>query len=120
MVQVEYFLSVVASASSTACPALSTSALSNSKNTGLRGELRFKSSSDAVAIVSSRVGSGGTTGGSATGSGGAGGRCGAVVGAGGGGVGRATGGVLWWHAARAIARTTRNKSAAVEAADRVR
>src|ERR671936_2117841 len=94
-VQVEYFFRIAASASSTPCSARSISALSNSKKAGLSGEFRFRSSSDALAIVSSRIGSGGTTGGSATGSRGAGGRVVVVGGGGGGGVGRAAGGGFW-------------------------
>src|SRR5438067_5652193 len=101
MVQVPYFFSSPASWSSALCAAGLRSLLSSSKNTGWSGEFRFKSSSDADEIASSRTGSGGTMAGSVTGSGGAGGRPGvegAVV-AGGGGVGRATGGVFLPHAA---------------------
>src|SRR5206468_9677003 len=72
--QVEYFFNVAALSSSARCASDDRSLLSKSKKTGLSGELRFRSSSDADEIASSRTGSGGTTVGSATGSGGAGGR----------------------------------------------
>ncbi len=101
--------STAAFSSSTAWASGDTSLLSSSKKTGFSGELRFRSSSDAEAMPSSRTGSGGTTVGSATGTGGAGGREPAVVvPAGGvGRVGRATGGCLLPQAA---ARTTVNRT----------
>src|SRR6185295_19349473 len=79
-----------------------------SKKTGLNGELRLRSSSDADAIASSRTGSGGTIVGSATGSGGAGGREPVVELApgGGGGSGRATGAGFLPHAATLITRSS--------------
>src|SRR5580693_8745975 len=90
--------SVAASSSSAARAATVRSLLSYSKNAGLSGELRLRSSSAADEMASALTGSCGTTVGSATGSGGAGGRA-AVDGAdaaatGGGGMGRATGGLL--------------------------
>src|SRR5438128_10811756 len=120
-VQLEYFFRTAASASSTAWPAALTSALSNSKNNGLSGELRFRSSSEADAMASSRAGSGGTTVGSATGCGGAGGRVpGAVDVVGGGGCGRAIGGFALWQATKSggVSRI-RTESAASKAALRV-
>src|SRR3954469_21471011 len=100
-VQVGYCFSRPASPLSARCASLVSSLLSNSKNAGFIGELRFRSSRDAEVIRSSRIGSGGTTVGSATGSGGAGGRPDAslATGGGGGGEGRATGGFLPPHAA---------------------
>src|SRR5947199_2763655 len=116
-VQLGYFLRTAASASSTAWPAALTSALSSSKNNGLSGELRFRSSSEADAMASSRTGSGGTTVGSATGCGGAGGRVPGSVVVVGGGCGRAIGGFALWQAAYsgAVSRI-RTESAARKAA----
>src|SRR5581483_4269577 len=107
-VQVGYCLMTAALASSTARASAVRSLLSKSKNTGLSGELRLISSSDADEIASSATGSGGTTVGSATGSGGAGGRAADAAGAAaaGGGAGRATGGFLPPHAAASTATTT--------------
>src|SRR5258706_16401520 len=87
-------LSSAAFSSSAACPAVVRSLLSYSKNAGLSGDCRLRSSSELDVMLSARTGSGGTMTGSRTGSGGAGGRGGAVVSAtaGGGGDGRATGG----------------------------
>src|SRR5439155_23880121 len=92
---------VAALSSSARCASDDRSLLSKSKKTGLSGELRFRSSSDADEIASSRTGSGGTTVGSATGSGGAGGREAGVVvlGGAGGGIGRAIGVCFLAHAA---------------------
>src|SRR5216684_319368 len=84
--------------------ALLISELSNSKNAGFSGELRFRSSSDVDEMASSRTGSGGTTMGSETGTGGAGGRgdtAASVPESVGGGAGRAIGGFLPPHAATA-------------------
>src|SRR5436190_8292621 len=118
--QLGYFLSTDALASSAAWPFASTSALSYSKKTGWSGELRFRSSSDAEAMRSSRAGSGGTTVGSAAGSGGAGGRCAGAVVAGGGGIGRATGGVFLPHPANiTIERTNRAASVVNRGANRM-
>src|SRR5262249_3754832 len=91
MVHVASFFRIAAFSSSVFWPAAPRSLLSSSKNTGLSGDVLFRSSSDADEIASSRTGSGGTIVGSLTGSGGAGGRAG-VAGAdgGGGGIGRAT------------------------------
>src|SRR5438132_10109171 len=118
-VQLGYFFRTAASASSAAWPAALTSALSSSKNNGLSGELRFRSSSEADAMASSRAGSGGTTVGSATGCGGAGGRVPGAVVVVGGGCGRAMGGFALWQASSVAVRTIRTKSAAREAASRV-
>src|SRR5712691_7964672 len=121
--QLVYFFNAEAFAFRTAWPSALTSLLSSSKNTGLSGELRLRSSSEADAMVSSLTGSGGTTMGSATGSGGAGGRAAegaaafAVVG--GGGAGRATGAFLPPHAAATSATKISTHCAAWEAADRV-
>src|SRR5437762_1474645 len=121
--QVEYFFSAEALALRTAWPSALTSLLSSSKNTGLRGELRLRSSSEADAMVSSLTGSGGTMMGSATGSGGAGGRTAggatAAVVVDGGGAGRATGAFLPPQAAATTATRIRTHSAARKAADRV-
>src|SRR5262245_1696037 len=85
------------------------SSQSSSKITGFNGELRFKSSSDADEIRSSRTGSGGTMVGSLTGSGGAGGRVLAAVFGGGGGAALTTGGCFLPHPAATIAaRATMN------------
>src|SRR5437763_10932717 len=94
-VQVGYFLRIAAFALSTAWLSALMSLWSSSKNTGFKSGLRLSSSSDAPAIGSSRIGSGGTTSGSLTGSGGAGGRAPLVAGpVVGGGIGLVTGGLF--------------------------
>src|SRR4029453_19103343 len=110
MVQLEYFFRASALAARIPLPSLVISLLSYKKNTGLIGELRLRSSSEADAILSSRTGSGGRTVGSGTGSGAAGGGAAAAAApgpVGGGGAARATGGVFLPHAATPAARTTR-------------
>src|SRR5262249_11738528 len=89
--QVGFCFIVPAFSCSTACACSVISELSYSKNTGLSGELLFRSSSEADRTLGSRTGSGGTVTGSRTGSGGSGGRvmvdgtpAAAPVGAGGG------------------------------------
>src|SRR5580704_6350021 len=121
MVQLGYFFRTAALASRTPGASPAISLLSYSKNTGLSGELRLMSSSEADAMRSSRSGSGGTMVGSATGSGGAGGRPpvdgdegGAAPG---GGIARATGGFLPPHAEATTVNTTRTASAARSTAD---
>src|SRR5881296_2571252 len=112
-VQVPYFLSRVAFSFSVCCASGDSSSLSNSKNTGLSGEFLFRSSSEAVAIASSRTGSGGTIVGSEIGGGGDGGRGAGVVVPVAVGAGRTTGGGFLWHAtpptsdATAITKTVR-------------
>src|SRR5215218_9069989 len=100
-VQLGYCLSRPALSLSARWASALRSLLSNSKNAGFSGEVRFRSSRDDVAMRSSRIGSCGTIVGSATGSGGDGGRF--VVSppepSGGGGAGRATGGFLPPHEA---------------------
>src|SRR5437899_1435664 len=100
-VQLGYRFRTVAFSVNAVCAGVSSSALSRAKNTGLSGELRLRSSSDADEMESLGTGSGGTTVGSATGSGGAGGRAAAVDAAagGGGGAGLVRGGVFFPHAA---------------------
>src|SRR6185436_2547631 len=81
---------------SACCAVVSTSELSNLKNTGWNGEFLLMSPMSREAIGSSATGSGGTGRGSSTGVGGAGGRESAGAG-GGGGDTRATGGAFLAH-----------------------
>src|SRR5262245_10453003 len=100
IVHVACCLRTAALPSRTCWPSADRSLLSRSKKTGLSGELRFKSSSDADETASSRTGSGGTIAASRTASGGAVGLAGAVLADGGGGtVGLAIGGFFLQSAA---------------------
>src|SRR5258706_5473414 len=114
-------LSSAAFSSSAACPAVVRSLLSYSKNAGLSGDCRLRSSSELDVMFSARTGSGGTMTGSRTGSGGAGGRGGAVVSAtaGGGGDGRATGGFFLPQANAVTVTNTIIHNAAFASARRI-
>src|SRR5688572_5868513 len=106
---VGYFFRTAAFACSISRPASLTSALSKAKNTGCRGESRFKSSSDRPDTSSLANGGGGI--GSRIGAGGSAGRV-AVLDEGGGvgGGGRATGGCAFLHPAAPISSTRHRQS----------
>src|SRR5215218_3795986 len=111
MTQLGYFFRISAFALSACCAVLSTSELSNKKNTGWKGEFLLMSPMSRAEIGSSATGSGGTGRGSETGVGGAGGRFASEAAEGGGGVGLAIGGCGFLHAtvSASIAAITNRK-----------